>query len=170
MEDNDTKMGRLKEQGATVRGYKGQVTKVMKRIEKAKEQLDGASFQEVQASNENFKSQLENFNKTLDKLESCVADMSVTVELGISLANNLPKEDFRERYLEDLEKYSRYISKSAKETEDTSDHVERMQKHAIEALAHKEEEKAMEEKFRANESFKKSVQQESGEGFRTRRK
>ena len=157
MEAIDTKMGRLKEQGVTVRGYKELVTKFVKRIKKAKDQLDRASFQETQTSNNNFNRQLENSNKTLDKLESCRVDMSITLQLGSSLANDIQKEDVHEPYLEDLDKYRGYISKSAKEAGETSDRMEEMQNHAIEVLVHKEEEKeeVMEKKFRANKTFKK---------------
>ena len=42
MEAIDAKMLSLKEQGAAARGYKSQLTKVVKRVEKAKEQLDGS--------------------------------------------------------------------------------------------------------------------------------
>ena len=163
MEAIDAKMLSLKEQGAAARGYKGQLTKVVKRIEKAKEQLNVASFQEAQACNDNLNRQLESYNKALDKVESCIADMSVTLELGISLANDIGKEDTRQNYLESLNKYSGYITKSEEEIEGTSDNVEKLQKHAIEVLGTREEEKEkaleekLEEKFRTNESFKKSV-------------
>ena len=42
MEAINAKMLSLKEQGAAARGYKSQLTKVVKRVEKAKEQLDGS--------------------------------------------------------------------------------------------------------------------------------
>ena len=56
-----------------------------------------------------------------------------------------------------------YITKSEEDIEVTSDHVEKLQKHAIEVLATREEEKERaleekaEEKYRDNESFKKSI-------------
>ena len=68
MEDIDGQMLALKQQGAAARGYKGQLTKVTKRLERAKEQLNTASFQEAQACNDNLNRQLQNFNKALDKL------------------------------------------------------------------------------------------------------
>ena len=114
MEAIDAKMLNLKEKGAAARGYKGQLTKVVKRIEKAKEQLDRSSFQEAQACNDNLSRQLESYNKALDKLESCIGDMSVTVELGISLANDEEKEDVRKSRLEDLNKYNGYIAMRTK--------------------------------------------------------
>ena len=50
-----------------------------------------ATFQEAQACNDNLNRQLDNFNKALDKLENCIADMSVTLELGFSQANDINK-------------------------------------------------------------------------------
>ena len=50
--------------------------------------------------------------------------MSVTVELSISLANSLGKEDTRgQSYLESLTKYSGYIAKSEEDIEASSDQV-----------------------------------------------
>ena len=66
MEAIDAKMLSLKDQGAGAKGYE-QLTKVVKRVEKAKEQLNWALFQEAQACNDNLNRQLENFNKALDK-------------------------------------------------------------------------------------------------------
>ena len=98
MEDIDAQMLTLKQQGATARGYKGQLIKVTKRLERAQEQLNTAKFQEDQACNDNLNRQLENFNKALDKLENCIADMSGTLELGFSLANNIDKGEVRNDY------------------------------------------------------------------------
>ena len=135
-------------------------TKVVKRVGKASEQLNAASFQETQACNDNLNRQLESYIKAFDKLENCLTEMSVTVELGISLANSLGKDDARgQSYLESLSKYSGYIAKSKEDIEVTSDQVEEMRKHAIEVLSTREEEKEKaldenaEKKFRANESF-----------------
>ena len=41
----DAKMLYLNEKGAGAKGYKGQLTKVVKRVEKANEQLNKSSFQ-----------------------------------------------------------------------------------------------------------------------------
>ena len=155
MEDIDSQMVTLKQQGAAVRGYKGQLTKVTKRLERAKEQLDSASFQEAQACYDNLTRQFDNFNKALDKLENCIADMSVTIELGFSLANDIDKGDTRNEYLDKLGKLKGNIDKSEEEIESYSVYMEKIQKHAIEVMASREEEKekAQEEKFRANETF-----------------
>ena len=152
MEDIDSQMVTLKQQGAAASGYKGQLTKVTKRLERAKEQLDSASFQEAQACYDNLNRQLDNFNKALDKLENCIADMSVTIELGFSLANDIKKGNARNEYLEKLGKLKGNINKSEEEIESSSVNMEKIQKHAIEVMASKEEEKekAQEEKFRAN--------------------
>ena len=112
MEDIDSQMVTLKQQGAAARGYKGQLTKVTKILERAKEQLDSASFQEAQACYNNLTRQFDNFNKALDKLENCIADMSVTIELGFSLANDIKKGDARNVYLEKLGKLKGNINKS----------------------------------------------------------
>ena len=104
MEDINGQMLPLNEQGAAARGYKGQLTKITKRVERDKEQLNTAKFQEAQACNDNLKRQLENFNKALDKLENCIAYMSVTLELGFSLANNIDKGEVRNDYLDRLGK------------------------------------------------------------------
>ena len=112
MEDIDSQMVTLKQQGAAARGYKGQLTKVTKRLERAKEQLDSASFQEAQACYDNLNRQFDNFNKALDKLENCIADMSVTIELGFSLANDIDKVDTRNEYLDKLGKLKGNIDKS----------------------------------------------------------
>ena len=83
MEGMDAQMLALKQQAAAARGYKGHLTKVIKKVERAKDQLNKATFQEAQACNDNLSRQLENFNKALDKLESCISEMSVTLELGV---------------------------------------------------------------------------------------
>jgi hypothetical protein len=149
----------LKQQGAAVRGYKGQLTKVTKRLERAKEQLDTALFQEAQACYDNLNRKLDNFNKALDKLENCVADMSVSIELGFSLASDIVKEDVRNEYLDKLGKMRGNIDKSEEEIESSSVNMEMIQKHAIEVMAEREEEKekAQEVKFRANETFRKEI-------------
>ena len=112
MEAIDAKMLHLKEQGAGVKGYKGQLTHVVKRVEKASEQLNRSQFQEAHACNDNLNRQMQSYIKAFNKLENCLADMSVTVELGISLANSLGKDDAQGRsYLDSLSKYSGYIAK-----------------------------------------------------------
>ena len=93
MEAINAKLLQLKEQGARAKGYKGQLMKVVKRVEKASEQLDKSSFQETRACNNNLNRQLEIYIKAFNKLENCLADMSVTVKLGISLDNSLGKDD-----------------------------------------------------------------------------
>ena len=142
MEAINAKMLSLKEQGAGAKGYKGQLSKVVKRVEKAKEQLNKALFQEAQACNDNLNRQLECHNKALDKLESCISNMSETLELGISLAKDNNRDDpHGQIYLDSLNKYIGYITKSEEDIEVTSDHMEKVDKHAIEVLAMREEEK-----------------------------
>jgi hypothetical protein len=138
---------------------KGHLTKVTKRVERAKDQLNKATFQEAQACNDNLSRQLENFNKALDKLESCISEMEVTLELAVSLANNIDKDEDRNAYLKKLGKMNVNIDKSKEEIETSSINIEDIKKHAIEVVANLEEEKekSQEEKFRASESFKKSV-------------
>ena len=51
----DAKMLHLKEQGAGAKGYKGQVTKFVKRVEKASKQSNRSSFQEAHVCNNNLK-------------------------------------------------------------------------------------------------------------------
>ena len=128
-------------------------------MERAKEQLDAASFKDAQACYDNLNRQLDNFNKALDKLKNCIADMSVTIELGFSLANNIDKGDTRNKYLDKLSKLRGNIDKSEEEIESSSVNIEKIQKHAIEVMASREEEKekAQEEKFIANETFKKEI-------------
>ena len=83
--------------------------------------------------------------------------MSVTIELGFSLANNIDKGYTRNKYLDKLGKLRGNIDKSEEEIESSSVNMEKIQKHAIEVMALREEEKekAQEEKFRANKTFKK---------------
>ena len=54
MEGMDAQMLALKQQAAAARGYKGHLTKVTKRVERAKDQLDNETFQEAQACNDNL--------------------------------------------------------------------------------------------------------------------
>ena len=78
--------------------------------------------------NDNLNRQLQSYNKDFDKIENCLADMSVTVELGISLPNSLGKDDTQcKSYLDSLKKYSGYIAKGEEEFWATSDHVEQLQ-------------------------------------------
>ena len=159
MENIDGQMVTLKEQGAAARGYKGQLTMVTKRLERSKEQLDTSSFQEAQACYDNLNIQFDNFNKALHKLKNCIADMSVTIELGFSLANNIDKGDTRNEYLDKLGKLRGNIDKSEEENESSSVNMEKIQKHAIEVMELREEEKekAQEVKFKANENLKKEM-------------
>ena len=46
MENMETQMLALKQQAAAARGYKGHLTKVAKRVDRAKDHLDRATFQE----------------------------------------------------------------------------------------------------------------------------
>ena len=138
MEGMDAQMLALKQQAAAARGYKGHLTKVTKRVERAKDQLDKATFQEAQACNDNLSRQLENFNKALDKLESCISEMSVTLELGFSLANDIDKDEDRNAYLDKLGKMKGNIDKNEEEIETNSINIEDIQKHAIEVVAHLE--------------------------------
>ena len=59
MEDMDSQMLTLKQQGAAARGYKGHLTKVTKSMERAKELSNTATFQEAQACNDNLNRQLQ---------------------------------------------------------------------------------------------------------------
>ena len=52
-------MDTLKELGATVKGYKGHVTRVVNRLEKANTKLDNSSYQEAQAANDNLNRHLD---------------------------------------------------------------------------------------------------------------
>ena len=72
--------------------------------------------------------------------------MSVTVELGIILAQG-------RSYLDSLSKYSRYVAKGEEEIETTSDHVEELRMHALEVLATREEEKETAQEEKAEEKF-----------------
>ena len=63
MDAIDPKMLSLKDQGAGAKGYKGQLTKFIKRVEKGKEQFNGALFQEAQVCNDNLNRQLESYIK-----------------------------------------------------------------------------------------------------------
>ena len=85
--------------------------------------------------------------------------MAVTLELGVSLANDIVKDADRAAYLEKLGKMKVNIDKSEEEIEASSINIEDIQKQAIEVVARLEEEKdgAQEEKFKASESFKKSI-------------
>ena len=159
MEGMDAQILALKQQAAAARGCKGHLTKVTKRVERAKDQLDKANFQEAQACNDNLSRQLENFNKALDKLESGISEMSVTLELGFSLANKIDKDEVCNAYLNKLGKMKMNIDKNKEEIESNSISIEDIQKHTIEVVAalEEEKEKAQEEKFIASESFKKSV-------------
>ena len=79
--------------------------KVLKRVEKASKQLNKSSFQEAHTCNNNLNRQLQSYIMAFDKLENCLADMSVTVELGISLVNSLGKDDTQcKHYLDSLSK------------------------------------------------------------------
>ena len=159
MEDMETQMGALKQLGAAARGYKGHLTKVAKRVDRAKDHLNKATFQEGKACNDNLDRQIDIFNKALDKLESCISEMTVSLELGISLANDLEKEEDRKAYLEKLSKMKVNIDKSEEEIESNSINIEDIQRHAIEVIAglEDEKEKVLEEKFQASETFKKSI-------------
>ena len=112
MESMDAQMLALKQQAAAARGYKGHLTKVAKRVERAKDHLNKATFQEAKACNDSLSRQIEIFNKALDKLESCISEMTVTLELGVSLANDIDKDEDRNAYLEKLGKMKVNIDKS----------------------------------------------------------
>ena len=129
MEDMDSQMLTLKQQGAAARGYKGHLTKVTKRVERAKELSNTATFQEAQACNDNLNRQLENFNKALDKLETCIAEMSVTLELGFSLGNDIDKMEVRNYYLDRLGKLKGNIDMSEEEIKANSINIEAINKH-----------------------------------------
>ena len=129
MEDMDSQMLTLKQQGAAARGYKGHLTKVTKRVERAKEQLNTATFQEAQACNEKLNRQLENFNKALDKLETCIDEMSVTLDLGFSLGNDIDKMEVRNYYLDRLGKLKGNIDMSEEEIKANSINIEAIHKH-----------------------------------------
>ena len=54
MENMDAQMLALKQQAAAARGYKGHLTKVGKRVERAKDHLNKATFQEPKACNDSL--------------------------------------------------------------------------------------------------------------------
>jgi hypothetical protein len=112
MASMDAQMLVLKQQGAAARGYKGHLTKVAKRVERAKEHLNKAKFQEATALHYSLDRQIEIFNKALVKLESCISEMTVHLELGISMANDIVNEEDRKDYLEKLGKMKVNIDKS----------------------------------------------------------
>ena len=159
MENMDAQMLTLKQQAAAARGYKGHLTKVAKRVERAKDHLNRATFQEAKACNDSLDRQIEIFNKALDKLETCISEMAVSLELGMSLANDIEKVEDRDAYIEKLGKMKVNIDKSEEEIETNSINIEDIQRHAIEVVAglEEEKEKVLEDKFKANESFKKSI-------------
>ena len=104
----------------------------------------------------------------MDKLEGCISDMRVALEVGFALAKEIKEDTDRKDYSDSLERIQINVNKSEEQMEETNEKVEETQKHAIEVMSAKEEEKEriMEEKFKEREKFKANVAEESRESGR----